>query len=235
MISALLPTRGRPDSLRRSIASLIELADRPDQLEIAVAVDEDDPHAEAAHGVVNEVTGAHSLLWIAHERHGYSQLHQYYNALAQRAGGDWLMLWNDDALMTSRGWDTAITILPDPVVVADLWCPPHSPWLITFPAVRRWAVELLGAFSRHTCHCDTYWEIIGRGIPGGTVPVKGATVWHDRNDLTGGHNDTTWQEGQAGYRREHFYSEIVQAQIRYDLEVVKSYHARLGLHNEEIA
>jgi len=228
VISALLPTRGRPDSLRRSIESLVARADYPHRLEIAVALDPDDPYADAAREVVM-ATKASFLVWTAPERYGYSQLHRYFNALAKAAAGDWLLLWNDDAVMTSDGWDTAIENLPSHVIVADCWCPPHSPWLITFPAVRRWAVEALGEFSAHTCHCDTYYEIIGRALSGGTEQVMGATVFHDRNDLTGGHNDTTWREGQAGYQRQHFYSAEVQALIQRDIETLRVLHdERIG-------
>lgn len=224
MISVLLPTRGRPDSLRRSVESLVKLADHPERLEVAIAVDRDDPYVPAAREVVH-ACGAHvTLCWEAPERYGYSQLHRYFNQLARMSHGEWLLLWNDDAVMTSPGWDTAIESLDERVIVADCWSPPHSPWLITFPAVRRWTVETLGTFSAHTCHCDTYWEMIGRAIPGGTEQVKGATVFHDRNDLTGNHNDATWTEGQAGYQRQHFYSEPVQAAIRADIETLRAAH-----------
>lgn len=225
MISALLPTRGRPDSLRRSVQSLIDLADDPAAIEVMVALDADDPHAPAAREVVSSLK-IHAYVWTTQERYGYSQLHQYFNVLANLAQGDWLLLWNDDAAMMCQGWDSAIRELDERVIVADCWSPPHSPWLITFPAVRRWAVDVLGVFSAHTCHCDTYWEMIGRAIPGGTVQVKGAQVYHDRNDLTGGHNDQTWMEGQAGYQRHHFYSREVQALIQADIEILRAEHER---------
>jgi hypothetical protein len=225
VISVLLPTRGRPDSVARSLESLI-LHSGPNAFEVLLALDPDDPHAEATRRVT-ESLAVNTLTLTTTERYGYHQLHRYFNALAERARGDWMLLWNDDATMTTDGWNTAIEALAPEVIVADCWAPPHSPWLITFPAVRRWAVKLVGAFSAHTCHCDTYWEMIGRAVPGGTVQVEAATVHHDRHDLTGGHHDATWQEGAAGpgYRREHFYSEPVQALIRADIEKVRAAHA----------
>jgi hypothetical protein len=39
---------------------------------------------------------------------GYDSLHEYYNELASKATGDWLMLWNDDAVMETEGWDEKI-------------------------------------------------------------------------------------------------------------------------------
>lgn len=211
--SVLLPTRGRPESLRASVTSLRQRAAYPDLLDILVAVDPDD--AETV-DVAKEL--GIDKIWTADERYGYGQLHRYYNALADAAEGEWLLLWNDDATMMSERWDEVLANQPDDVLIADLQSQ-HSPRLVCFPAVRRRAVDAVGGFSPHTPHCDTYWQQIGR-VTGrmATVPIR---VYHDRFDLTGGHDDQTYREGQANYRQDEFFSPPVQTAIRDDANAIR--------------
>ena len=39
---------------------------------------------------------------------GYEQLNIYVNLLCHASTGAWLFLWNDDALMQTKGWDTVV-------------------------------------------------------------------------------------------------------------------------------
>ena len=41
-ISILLPTRGRPEVALKSLQGLVELADKPQEIEFLLAIDEDD-------------------------------------------------------------------------------------------------------------------------------------------------------------------------------------------------
>ncbi|HEY6117710.1 MAG TPA: glycosyltransferase, partial [Candidatus Dormibacteraeota bacterium] len=113
MISVLLPSRGRPKALEETITGLLRLADEPDAIQVLVAADPDDDGTLAAE-LPDQVT-----VWTAPQRYGYPRLHEYVNALAAQAGGDWLMLWNDDARILTPGWDQAIEAAPQAV----LW--PH--------------------------------------------------------------------------------------------------------------
>ena len=45
---------------------------------------------------------------VLFDRLGYKNLHEYMNALWVQASGEWLMLWNDDALMETKDWDLEI-------------------------------------------------------------------------------------------------------------------------------
>jgi hypothetical protein len=208
--SALLPSRGRPDSLRWSVATLRATAARPSEVEILVAYDPDD---DATRDTACDLGAA--VVYQAPERWGYHQLHRYFNELAARATGSWLLLWNDDAAMLTDGWDERLAELPSTVVVADLQTS-LSPHLCCFPAVRRTAVEILGAFSAHTPHCDTYWQDMARALDA-IAPVD-VRVHHDRADITGGHNDQTRAEAVAGYRSHEYYGPFVQQAIAADIE-----------------
>src|SRR4051794_19943625 len=102
MISVLLPSRGRPASLVKSAMSLLDRATHSDRVEILVAADPDDLGTHA----VAEDMGLDC--WVAPERFGYGQLQRYFNRLAETAVGDWLFPFNDDAAMTTPGWDVLI-------------------------------------------------------------------------------------------------------------------------------
>lgn len=208
-----MPSRGRPESLRRSVESLREFAASPSGVEVLVGYDPDDLGTAHAASVADVVPIG------APERWGYGQLFRYYNLLAEVANGDWLLLWNDDAFMTVHGWDAMVEALPENILVADL-ANAFSPGLCCFPTVRRLAVEALGRFTLDTPHVDSVWQEIGRRT--GSIHFVDAFVRHERVDLTGGHNDDTYREGRAGLNHTHFFSPAFQAEIDAAAEKVRA-------------
>jgi hypothetical protein len=210
VISVLLPSRGRPKSLVDSIGSLRVMADDAPTVEILVAADPDDPDTMAA------ALSARTRRWVAPERYGYSRLHEYVNALAAQATGDWLLLWNDDARMLTQGWDSRVTETTPGV----LW-PAHngSPHLNVFPVVHRSVVETLGHFSLSP-HCDSWVQDVAHAA--GIQQQIDVAVLHDRFDLTGGHDDQTYRDAQAGYRTADYHSpEMVELRQR-DIEILRT-------------
>ena len=87
-------------SLAGSLASLESRRTGSSRVEYLVAHDPDDPPPYPP--------PPDARFWEAPERYGYQRLHEYYNALAAQARGDWLFIWNDDARMASEGWDEVI-------------------------------------------------------------------------------------------------------------------------------
>ncbi|WP_433364068.1 glycosyltransferase family 2 protein [Streptosporangium sp. CA-115845] len=210
MISVLLPSRRRPESLVDSIGSLRVMADNPDGLEILVAADPDDPDTAVA------AERSRAICWVAPTRYGYHRLHEYANHLARLASGEWLLLWNDDARMLTPGWDSRVEEADRGV----LW-PAHndSHLLDIFPIVHRSIVETLGHFSLSP-HCDSWMQDIATAVGAHhRIPV---TILHDRHDLTGGHNDQTWRDAQAGYRTADYHSPPMQAARARDIETLKA-------------
>lgn len=209
LVSVLLPSRGRPASLRSTITGLRSLAADSGRVEVLVAGDDDDEDTPGA------AVGANLL--VTGPRRGYARLHEYVNDLAGYARGRWLMLWNDDATMLTDGWDRIVADQPAGLRVL---CPAsNQDPLNTFPVFTRELYELLGHVSVSP-HCDSYLEAVAR--PTGIerrVPIE---VRHDRYDLTGLHNDQTYADSQAGYRRAEFHSEKVQDQIRADIAKIQA-------------
>ncbi len=213
-ISVLLPSRGRPESLARSIRSLLEKATVPGRVHILVGFDVDDPTT----GRTALGCGAHPVQF--EHRHGYHQLHRYVNRLAEHATGDWLLLWNDDATMTTEGWDSAIIAHDETVpLVLSLSSTGYGHRLCCFPAISRALHERLGHLSCSP-HIDTWIQDLGRAT--GCLRDIQVHVHHDRHDLTGGHDDQTRAEALAGYRTDEFYGPVMQSLLRADIERIAS-------------
>ncbi|MDX2838010.1 hypothetical protein PV377_03150 [Streptomyces ipomoeae] len=209
LISVLLPSRGRPSALTDTIAGLLELATQPDDVQVLVAADPDDTDTRSL------ALPKQAEIWTSPERYGYPRLHEYVNALAEQAVGDWLMLWNDDARILTPGWDRAVASAPQAV----LW--PHSndiPTCNTFPIWPRAWTAHLGHVSLSP-HCDSWIQFLGQTI--GRHERVAVDILHDRADLTGGHDDQTRAESLAGYRTADYGSPAMEAARAADVTALR--------------
>jgi len=198
VISVLLPTRGRAHLLPTSVGSLLETAWRPDLVQLCYGVDEDDADTRR---VLPTFTRAHDNVVIT-PRHGYAGLHHYVNALAERALGERLFLWNDDAVMLTQVWDIVATGFPNEYVL-DCWSN-HQPTTCAFPIVPTHWVRHIGHFSLNA-HNDTWWQEIGERLH--RLVRIDVDVLHRRFDLTGDNNDLTYQEKVRQHQTADFYTE----------------------------
>lgn len=188
MISVLLPTRGRPQSLNRSVGSLRELA-APRVVEVMVALDPDD--LDSLPAVRSLWLTGPTRAWVAPERYGYPRLHEYYNELARQASGEWLLLWNDDAVMRTRDWDKVIEAQKPAVLHLQA---NHCAGANLFPAWPKAWSDALGHVSLSP-HVDLWLGQVATAAGCHVaVPVE---VLHDRKDVTGGHDDATYAEGRG--------------------------------------
>jgi hypothetical protein len=153
VISVLCPSRGNPQLLEQSAASLRAHAAGDTEL-LVIADDDDVPTVEMAAEVAD--------VMLVVPRKGYAGLHGYYQELSALACGEWQMIWNDDATMLTPGWDGIISALPPDVLVADIQTR-YSP-LSCFPAVRTTAIEALGRFSTDNPHVDTFWQDVATAL-----------------------------------------------------------------------
>lgn len=199
MISVLCPTRGRQETFGRSISVLRHLADGP--IEVLAYVDNDDVLPDI--GVTDAI--------VQGPRVGYSGMHVMVNALAREAGGEWLLLWNDDAVMCTPHW-TAEAEGHRPAVLNP--ATNHGHGLVPFPLVPRSWVDELGHFSLNR-HCDSWWQEIGCRL--GVLDDIAVEVHHDRADLTGGNDDATFAHRSYDST---FYGPENMALIEADVAVV---------------
>ncbi len=153
LVSVLLPSRGRPDMLKRAVASLYDLAADKGNLELFIKADDDDA---ATVGAGDELTQAypHVSVAIGPRGAGFFDLHQWLNTLAVMARGDWLFIFTDDAIMRTPRWDAALLGVgtPDPWPAINEVClvipmVKTNPGGCDFPILRRDTCRLLGGLS----------------------------------------------------------------------------------------
>lgn len=207
--SFLTPSRGRPESLAASIRSLVDNAYDPACFEVLVYVDDDDPTRST---YLSQFKNDPRVRVIIGPHLGYSRLHECIAAdLVPRARGQWLWLWNDDALMTTKHWDLKLRKHPvNCVLNPDTNHQSHDTQLNVFPVVPKAWVDLVG-WARNGAN-DTWFQYMGMML--GAQRNLDVYVTHDRSDLTGGHDDDT----RAGnnYDPATFYADETQAEIKAD-------------------
>jgi hypothetical protein len=103
-----LPSRGNPELLARCVDSLLAKADNPNNIEILLKLDEDDlPNVECAYRMASFFRTPIGIV-VTPQGNGYYDIHRFLNNLAVAARGDWLFVFNDDAVITTQGWDTVL-------------------------------------------------------------------------------------------------------------------------------
>lgn len=192
-ISILLPTRGRTDQLDRSISSLIDLADEPQDIQWCLGFDDDDTTSfnyflEFIAPKIDASGAMYSALGF--KRLGYGRLNEYVNALAHHSAGDWMVFWNDDAVMQSSGWDTVIKSHTGRFVLQAFDTHKLHPYSI-FPIVPREWLTVLGHLSQHPLN-DAWMSQIAWMLD---IMLRiDVRVDHERFDLTGKNKDATFEE-----------------------------------------
>jgi len=151
-------------------------------------------------------------------RLGYIKLHHYVNQLALQATGEWLFLWNDDALLETPGWDEVVAEYAGQFVVLNPGTnhTGHPRENCIFPIVPKAWVDILGHFSLSN-HNDTYVEYIANQL--GIRRNVDIVVTHDRADLTGGNNDQVYAERE--FTTGSFYGPENRENMHRDIEKLR--------------
>lgn len=191
-ISILLPTRGRTDALSRSVISLFNRAIDISNIQLMLAFDSDDKDGQEHFATEIqpwlEEKGVHYTA-MEFEPMGYIRLNEYVNALAHASDADWLVFWNDDAVMETTGWDREITKHTGEFKLLAFHTHRDHPYSI-FPIVPVEWLNTLGYLSPHQisdawlsqqAYMLDIWERIN------------VYVTHDRHDLTGNNDDETFK------------------------------------------
>ena len=138
-ISLLLPTRGRPELLRRFLESVLARSERPDLVEVVVYADADDP---SSHGFQVEGLEVRTIVGPR------VSMGDYNTKCFEQSHGEIVVLGNDDVVIQTRGWDRKLremhAAMQDGVYLAypnDLF---KGRGLSAFPILSRKACETLG-------------------------------------------------------------------------------------------
>ena len=193
-ISILLPTRKRTEAVVKSIGSLLASAKNTADIEILVAYDDDDEESREFFSSTwwDFIAQSEATSKVFEtERFGYLRLYKYVNMLAEEATGDWIMFWNDDALMLTDNWDERIVEKTGWFGCLRMPCTSMQHPFALFPIIPRSWVDLFGRVSPVN-HSDWWIYHVTKNVQRfEDIPVF---VYHDRADVTGGNNDETFAE-----------------------------------------
>jgi hypothetical protein len=213
-VSVVFTSRGRPESLKAAIGSLLDHAVQPDDVEVIVAIDPDDLAYKESINLPSQ-----ARFWVAPERYGYNQLHVYLNELAVMALSPWCQWWNDDMRMQTRGWDEVISGHRPAILWPFANHVHHANIAPAWP--RAWS-DAIGHVSP-TTHMDTYLQRLGEQL--GRHDRVAIEVVHDRADVTGNHDDATYAEGRKLLGSEGmapgFDAAAMHAQLDIDASIIR--------------
>ena len=193
-ITMVLPTRKRTAMVKKSIAGLLELANDPTRINIAIAYDSDDKESDHYFTsnpwkLLVENTGATQEVHRI-ERLGWTALHEYYNFLATNIDSEWYFIWNDDAFMQTQGWDQEIYDNKDYRGLISMESNGKRPDSTLFPCVpKQWVntFNMIGMNPVDQWIQDITYEI-------GCYKRINAKIFHDHFQFTGNNNDEVYQE-----------------------------------------
>lgn len=103
-ISILVPTRGRPESVRRLVKSLQDTARQ--MPEVVLYIDHDDPTSAEYLKHLKQLDGNPELIKIIEDRR--RTLSECWNECAKVASGNILMHAGDDLVFKTDGWDAMV-------------------------------------------------------------------------------------------------------------------------------
>lgn len=218
-ISILLPTRGRTQTLKNSLVSLISNATDATRVEIMLGIDDDDTEVkEYLQSEVAPYLTEHSVECRAQifQPLGYENLHTYVNTLASAASGQWLFVWNDDALMDTPGWDDIIEGYNDQFkLLAPTDNHDGHPYAILPIIPADWFrlmdhISLNAQNDAWVSHIAYMLDIFER---------TEVHITHDRADITGNNDDETFKnrnymEGNPDDPRDFAHADMQQARVR---------------------
>jgi hypothetical protein len=192
-ISVLLPTRGRTDALQRSIMSLVDTVADASCIELMLGFDSDDTETsswflENLAPLLDRASVYYTVMEF--EPIGYVRLNEYVNTLAANSQGQWLMFWNDDAVMETQGWDQEICRHDGHFRVLRMPTHRDHPYAI-FPILPRAWHDLFGYVSAHQISDAWVSQVAYMLDIMHNIDVR---VIHDRHDLTGNNGDDTYHE-----------------------------------------
>jgi hypothetical protein len=234
-ISILLPTRGRTATLKTSLASLLNNAANIKNLELRLGFDEDDQttidyFSNELQPWLDETDVDYCALVFAPM--GYGRLNEYVNGLAVDADCDWFFFWNDDAVMETQNWDEIISSYTGQFKLLSVHTHNDHPYSI-FPIVPRAWYDTLGHLSQHQMNDAWITQIAYKIDVYERIPVW---VKHDRKDLTGNNNDSTYQsrvmyEGNPNDPRDFHHKDVIVRRIA-ETQQLSDYMKKQGLSTE---
>lgn len=206
MISILLPTRKRLPALTKTVRKLYQLAARPEQLELVLRVDNNDPTD------YSDFQWRKNTQLLVGPRWGYKGMHRYYDEVARAASHEWMLIWNDDMFMITERWDEVLLSrgadkMHVQFLKRDTYGPevPGDPYKNTdtaCPFFRKTMFNLMGRTSMNA-HVDSWLDYVSESLKIKTFRHD-IIYHHDRpDDETARERVFDWVEFQTTANADH--------------------------------
>lgn len=188
----ILCSRGSPNGLIRAIESIYSTASNPDQVEVLIRMDDDDEPTVTAwktsHAVRCAEISSNIRAFFGPREKGYLSLKDFTIKLAAESTGDWMCMWNDDAVMLAdegaKPWDDQLAKLPVSGVIVQpgTYKLNNSVYKNCFKSAfpffpnnswKKFNVDFWNDYEASDILTGHGWR---------THHLKGITVWHDRID-----------------------------------------------------
>lgn len=164
--SIVVPTRGRPDNIKRLLDSIAQTTSMPKKIEVILRLDLDDkPTIDFLKKCVYECKYPFSIKLVIKERNEY--ISDLWEECLPDAVGDRLFMCADDVIFRTKGWDS---IISERTPRADsnvyfIWGNDKNQRekLATLPILSRGWVNLVGYFvprGYKRDYCDTHLQDI---------------------------------------------------------------------------
>ena len=105
-ISVILASRGRLNSLLKTLDSIIDKCKNIENIEILIKIDDDD--LETINGLESYDKKEFIKIIVSDKKGGYSSLDEFYNELYENTIGEFVFFMNDDATIMTENWDELI-------------------------------------------------------------------------------------------------------------------------------
>lgn len=191
LASFLLPSRGRVERLKLSLASIAETCNDKNCYEVMIWADDDD--VKTIEFLLTLKDNPTIKTTIGARGRGYLDLNVFCNHLASVSSGEFIWLFNDDAQIVTQGWDDVLkNHLADKPKVYQPSSKGHTRNI--FPCVRRRIYEIMGRFSESALN-DFYISTVAKKA---NIEQKiNIEVFHDHPAQGGTIRDQTFLEAVA--------------------------------------
>lgn len=175
-VSVLVPTRQRPERLRKMIASYEQTTMRcRGAVELIFRIDEDDT-------VTQQFLQQHNYRTLIGSRHrGYASLPLFFNEMAAVATGNILLLGNDDMVFKTLNWPVHVIAAANqyPDGLFDIGYSTFNATHYPFSTISRRVVDHVGYFwPPQIFWGDIFWRDV-MGAFGRTVMLDDVAIEHD--------------------------------------------------------
>lgn len=225
-LSIIYPTRKRFDLFVKSTDSLIQKCSDLNNLEVLVAMDDDD--LDTISKTEDYIKDKPFIKIYTSERYFYKNLNLYVNQMAKLATGDYLLLWNDDCLMETDHYDLIMDKYQNKFMVVNPLVVNHTEYCrqenrMLFPIIPIKWVELTGRWSNSGA-CDSWIELISNELHI-SLYEDDIKIFHDRFNLTGNNLDEIYTESvdDKSYIFHNFFTEAQHNERKIDTEIIRSY------------